>query len=165
MTVDEFKKYLLTLDFSKADQKGKTIETYSKSEDELLGFISTDTFKQYLEKNQDLHVDFNTIFYRILGTDRKVASVWRNINVSEDYYDKIRNDTKRSKDTVLKIIIGLKCNLQQAEELLSADGYKFGNNDIKDQIIKAHIINKDYEIGSINALLDKYNIKKLFSDN
>lgn len=164
MKLENFKHYLSKTNLKIVKQELPKSKMKPEHENELLGFITIETMDKYLRKNSKQFEDFQTIFLRLVGPERTNADIWKNINVDANYHNKLISKNERpSRDKVLQIIIGLRCNLQEAEELLASVGYSFSTS-FKDLIIKAHIENKDYDIFSINDLLKFYGEKPLFLD-
>ena len=68
------------------------------------------------------------------------------------------------KDNVLKICVGLKLRVKEAEELLESAGYVFSNSVMKDVVIKAFLWDGIYSVVAINAELYENNEDMLFEN-
>lgn len=60
-----------------------------------------------------------------------------------------------SKDTVICLCIGMKLNLDEAEELLKTAGYSLSNSKLDDIATKYFLVNKIYDIYVFNEVINK----------
>lgn len=60
-----------------------------------------------------------------------------------------------SKDTVICLCIGMKLNLDEAEELLKTAGYSLSNSKLDDIATKYFLVNKIYDIYVFNEIINK----------
>ena len=81
--------------------------------------------------------------------------VYKSSNVSSKVFSKIMcGDTKRpQKKTVLGFCIGLKLNLEEAQELLASADMAFNPYDKRDKLVIQCIKNGQYNIFEVNAML------------
>jgi O-acetyl-ADP-ribose deacetylase (regulator of RNase III) len=83
--------------------------------------------------------------YKKANIDRKLFS---KIRCSEDYIPK--------KKTILALAIGLRLNIDDTKDLLSAAGYSLTDSSKMDVIVRFCIENNSYDIFDVNALLFKF---------
>jgi hypothetical protein len=74
-----------------------------------------------------------------------------------------------SKETLLKIVIGLRLNEDEARDLLSLEGNGFRSNDKRDNVLLACMECGYYEIEEVYEILEEYggvvvNGKRLFQN-
>ena len=86
----------------------------------------------------------DSAFYNAIGMPRQLFARMRDPEAS------------LSKKTVLWIIIGLKLDYHAASKLLSLAGFSFKKNSKKDVIISYIIRNTDYDIFSVNEILEHF---------
>lgn len=80
--------------------------------------------------------------------------VYTNANLSRQDFSRITNPDKGVKrPTVFSVAIGLRLNWEDTERLLNSAGYAFRSSSLFDLIIKFCIMNKQYEVETINELL------------
>ena len=115
------------------------------SERELDRFI-----KQALSKQSfsDLVVEY------MIKKEMTPKEVYTNANLSRQDFSRITSPGKGVKrPTVFSVAIGLRLNWEDTERLLNSAGYAFRSSSLFDLIIKFCIINKQYEVETINELL------------
>ena len=66
-----------------------------------------------------------------------------------------------SKKTVLWIIVGLKLNYPDANDLLQKAGYFFRKNDMRDVILTYIFRNTTYDLDMVNQVLDHFGLASL----
>ena len=80
--------------------------------------------------------------------------VYTNANLSRQDFSRITSPGKGVKrPTVFSVAIGLRLNWEDTERLLNSAGYAFRSSSLFDLIIKFCIMNKQYEVETINELL------------
>lgn len=108
---------------------------------------------------EDLEPTFSqTLFRFIKEKDISETECYKNANLDRRLFSKIRSndDYQPHKNTVFALIIGLKLNLDEAEELLDCAGYSISHS-IKLDMIMEYLINKQiYDILLVNEILDSF---------
>lgn len=66
------------------------------------------------------------------------------------------------KDNVLRLCVGLRLSVTEAEELLNSAGFMLSNAVITDVVIKAFLWNRQYSVVAINMELEENNAPMLF---
>lgn len=89
--------------------------------------------------------------YNRAGLDRRVFSKIR----------KNLDDYRPTRETALALAIGLMLNLDETLDLLSAAGIRLSRSIATDVIVMYFIENKEYDMISINLMLDEYGLKPL----
>ena len=80
--------------------------------------------------------------------------VYTNANLSRQDFSRITSPGKGVKrPTVFSVAIGLRLSWEDTERLLNSAGYAFRSSSLFDLIIKFCIVNKRYEVETINELL------------
>ena len=129
--------------FTAETESGEPFDEHTFDKEEFMADGKEDSaFKDHLlnliiEKNID-----NTVVYK-------------SSNVSSKVFSKIMcGDTKRpQKKTVLGFCIGLKLNLEEAQELLASADMAFNPYDKRDKLVIQCIKNGQYNIFEVNAML------------
>ena len=117
-------------------------------------------------------IDYNSTFpmvlqkYVDLKGIKKHTSMCKSIGMKPDTFSAILRGKYREvkKENVLRLCIGLKLNLDQAEELLNSAGYMLSNAIMTDVVIKAFLWDRKYSVVAINAELDENNEPMLFEN-
>lgn len=89
------------------------------------------------------------------------VEVYKRAGISKQVFSKIRGDVNchPNKDTAISLCIGLKLNLDEAQDLLKKAGYSLSSGIKRDLIIIYFIENHEYDIITINIALDKFSYK------
>lgn len=98
------------------------------------------------------------------------SAVYTRAGVSKETFSKIMNeegnvdleDYKPGKRTVAALAIGLRLDIEEAEEFFHAAGYHLGTEELPDQIFRFFVgVKRNYDISQINACLLYYGYKTL----
>lgn len=87
------------------------------------------------------------------------SEVYKASGISKYTFSKLMNyklEHRPSKDTLAALAIGLKLNLDEAEELYNQAGYHLGNSDFVDKVVSFFIQEKVYDIDEVNYCLLYY---------
>ncbi len=99
---------------------------------------------------------------------KSFSQIYRRAGISKQTFSKIikrRNeDYVPRKETVLKLIIGLQLNLEQAEELLLSAGYRFTDS-IADTCVREAVQKKEWNLQKIDSQILLKGGNMLFSYN
>lgn len=130
-----------------------------------LSFISAEEFKSFAnELNDDKGSDFFSTINRILGPNRTWASVFKKIDVDyNNYMNKIKKDSIPNRDTIIKIIFGLECNIHEANEILKSANYAFSDSN-RDKILKKAIEQQFLDFEGLDRVLIGRGCDTLFYD-
>ncbi len=162
MTLIEFEKLLdkmFMMDEIRKKQK------HSSHNPDTLSFISLNDFKSFAnDLNDDKGSDFFSTINRILGPNRSWASVFKKIDVDyNNYMSKIKKDSIPTRDTIIKIIFGLECNIHEAIEILKSAKYTFSDN-TRDKILKKAIEEQFLDFEGLDRVLIGRGCDTLFYD-
>lgn len=96
-----------------------------------------------------------TLLRLIDRTGKKDSEVYRRANVDRKLFSKIRNnpDYKPSKATALSFAIALELNLDETQDFIARAGYTLSHSSKADIIVEYFIINRNYNIHELNAVL------------
>jgi hypothetical protein len=96
---------------------------------------------------------------------KKHKDIYDAISMKQDTFSSILRGkyTVVKKENVLRLCIGLKLSIEEAEELMASAGYLFSRGIMTDVVVKAHIIHHCYIPERIDAELDENNVATLFS--
>lgn len=104
-----------------------------------------------------------TLFKMIKEKGISETDCYKNANLDRRLFSKIRSndDYQPRKNTVFALCIGLKLNLDEAEELLDKAGYSISHS-IKFDTIMEYLIKKEiYDILVVNEILDSFGCQVL----
>lgn len=114
--------------------------------------ITPKVLKERLPFIEVLEFYISTVTLNGLGD---ISLIYKRGGLSKQIFSKIRSQKKSSyrprKNTVLQLAIGMTLSLSQTESLLESAGYFFSEKDKVDQVVKEHILQKDYDIIKINS--------------
>ena len=117
-------------------------------------------------------IDFKSTFpmvlqkYVDLKGIKKHSVMCRSIGMKPDTFSSILRGKYQDvkKDNVLRICVGLKLRVEEAEELLESAGFMFSNAIMTDIVIKAFLWDRRYSVVAINAELYENNAPMLFDN-
>ena len=112
--------------------------------------LITDTWQESLFSIIDNKLLDEVEVYKRAGITKQVFS---NIRKDSDYHP--------NKDTAISLCIGLKLNLDEAQDLLKKAGYTLSSGIKRDLIVIYFIEHHEYDIITLNIALDKFNYKPL----
>ena len=88
------------------------------------------------------------------------AEFYNSIGMPRQLFAKLRDGRNTlSKKTVLWIVVGLKLNYHQANDLLHKAGYSFRKGDLRDVILTYIFRNTDYDLWGVNEILDYFGLE------
>ena len=128
----------------------------------------------YSERNDLTHYehvfDFNLTFPMVLQKYidkkgfKKHKEIYDRIYMKENTFSAILRGKYPvvKKENVLRLCVGLKLNIEEAEELMESAGYVFSRGLKTDVIVKAYLVHKCYNPVLINIELDEYRQPQLF---
>ena len=94
---------------------------------------------------------------------KKDSDCYRKANIDKRLFSKIRTDKHYhpKKTTALAIAVALELSNEQTRELLMKAGYTLSHSILFDIIVEYCIIQKNYNIHEINAILYEYDLPLL----
>ena len=104
-----------------------------------------------------------TLFKFIKAKGISETDCYKKANLDRRLFSKIRSndDYQPRKNTVFALIIGLRLNLKEAEELLDCAGYSISHSIKLDTIMEYLIKQEVYDILVVNEILDSFNCQLL----
>lgn len=95
--------------------------------------------------------------FRLTNGEADWVRFYKYARIEADVWSTFSSGTHRpSKETLLKIIIGLRLNEDEANELLSLEGSGFRSNDKRDNVLLACMECGYYEIEDVYEILEEY---------
>ncbi len=121
----------------------------------------TEKFIAEEEKNQDERNRFRDCVIKLMDKKgiKKFSDVYKAACISKYTFSRIMNydkDRKPAKETVAALAIGLKCTMDEAQELYHAAGFHLGTTDFLDRVIGFFIREKRYSVNEVNFCLDYF---------
>ena len=117
--------------------------------DDVLSDIYTETFGKHLQK-------------LINKKGLKNSQVYAAANISKQYFSKLlEGQVKPSKEKVLALAVGLRLNLDEAEDFLRLAGYAFSPISQTDAVVLFFIKKKEYSVSMIDIVLFDYGLDTL----
>lgn len=90
----------------------------------------------------------------------KDSDFYNSIGMQRQQFARIRDAVNTlSKKTVLWIIVGLRLNYHEASDLLKKAGYSFRKSDIRDVILTYILRNVDYDLYTVNEVLNHFGVE------
>ena len=98
---------------------------------------------------------FNDCLRRIIREKNLIESdVYKRANLTKQAFNGIYNEGKvPKKNNVLALCIGLRLNIDEADDFVKKAGYSFSVGNKHDYIVRYFIENEDYNIYKINEIL------------
>ena len=144
------------------------VSTASMGTDFLLSILGAEqnTLTHYIHK-----IEYSSTFPMVLQKFidqkgfKKHKEIYNAISMKQDTFSSILRGkyTVVKKENILRLCIGLKLSIEEAEELMESAGYLFSRGIMTDVVVKAHIIHRCYEPEIIDNELDENNVATLFS--
>jgi len=138
-------------------EEAKTLQVFSGANSHLNSFLH----------KIDFELTFPMVLLKFMDKKgiKKNRDVYKPIDMKADTFSAILNgkyDTVK-KDNVLRLCVGLKLTLDEAEEFMASAGYLFSNGIKKDVVVKACLKEKVYDPFVIDDELMENNAPTLFS--
>ena len=107
-----------------------------------------------------------TLLKLIDGTGKKDSDIYKKANVDRKLFSKIRNnpDYKPSKLTAVSFALALELDLKGTLDLIGRAGYTLSHSDKFDIIIEHFIVNGNYNVFEIDAVLFKYDLQPIHGE-
>ena len=115
----------------------------------------------------DYNVTLPMLLYKHLETKGlKNKDVYRKIDMKADTFAKILSGRYGmvKKENVMRLCVGLKLTLEEAEEFMASAGYLFSKGIMRDVVVRACLSYRIYEPDAIDAELYEHNAPVLFSE-
>lgn len=117
--------------------------------EEVLSDIYTETYGKHLQK-------------LINKKGLKNSQVYAAANISKQYFSKLlKGQVKPSKEKVLALAVGLRLNLDEAEDFLRLAGYAFSPISQTDAVVVFFLKKKEYNVSMIDIVLFDYGLDTL----
>ncbi|MBP3263600.1 macro domain-containing protein [Pseudobutyrivibrio sp.] len=121
----------------------------SEDLDDILGDIYTDTFGKHLQK-------------LINKKGLKNSQVYASANISKQYFSKLlKGQVKPSKEKVLALAVGLRLNMDEAEDFLRLAGYAFSPISQTDAVVAYFLKKEEFNVAMIDIVLFDYGLDTL----
>ena len=144
---------------------GKIRERRQRIRANALGKIgSVKEEKSLIELLRETDAGFSeTLLRKIDATGRKDSEIYKKANVDRKLFSKIRNDPgyRPSKTTALAFAVALELDLEETKDLIGRAGYALSHSSKGDIIVEYFILNRNYNLFEINAVLFEFDQKLL----
>ena len=130
----------------------------TKTPSDALEMVRTIDYKSTFPMVLQKYVDLKGI--------KKYSTMCRGIGMKPDTFSAILRGKYKEvkKENVLRICVGLKLHVNEAEELLKSAGLAFSEGDMTDIVVKAFLWDGIYSVVAINAELYENNEAMLFEN-
>jgi hypothetical protein len=145
-------------DDSKILDDTSPLTSFTKKPSDALEMVRTIDYKSTFPMVLQKYVDLKGI--------KKYSTMCRGIGMKPDTFSAILRGKYKEvkKDNALRICVGLKLHVNEAEELLKSAGLAFSDGDMTDVVIKAFLWDRIYSVVAINAELYENNAPMLFEN-
>ncbi len=117
--------------------------------EDILGDIYTETFGKHLQK-------------LINKKGLKNSQVYAAANISKQYFSKLlKGQVKPSKEKVLALAVGLRLNMDEAEDFLRLAGYAFSPISQTDTVVAFFLKKQEFSVAMIDIVLFDYGLDTL----
>lgn len=144
------------------------------TKDEILDFIKenephplhdaarSSTLEEFIKKEKN--ESFSEMLMRLIWEkNESEVEVYRKAGITPQHFSKIRSRRgyQPTKETVLALALALELDLPQTKDLLRAAGLAFTHADKRDIVVEYFIINRNWDIFSVNETLDHLSLPVL----
>lgn len=126
---------------------------------------SVPSLEELLEKTD---AGFSETLLKLIDkTGKKDSDIYKKANVDRKLFSKIRNNPnyRPTKMTAVAFALALELDLKGTLDLIGRAGYTFSRSNKSDIIIEHFIVNENYNIFEIDAMLFKYDLQPICGDN
>ncbi len=142
------------------------------TKDEILDFLKknephplhdaarNNTLSDFMKKEEN--ESFSDMLFRLIREKgESEVEVYRKAGITAQHFSKIRSrsDYQPTKDTVIALALALKLSLPETKDLMRTAGLAFTHSSKKDMVIEYYIINRNWDIFSINETLDSLGLE------
>lgn len=119
-------------------------------------FLENNTLEELIETPVETFQD--RLFKMIKEKNLDEVEIYKKGNISRQLFSKIRSekDYHPNKNTIFALAIGMHLTIDETSELLDIAGYSFTSTSKTDLIIQYFMYRNNYDIFTINEVLDKY---------
>ncbi len=144
------------------------------TKDEILDFIKenephplhdaarSSTLEEFIKKEKN--ESFSEMLMRLIrNKNESEVGVYRKAGITPQHFSKIRSRRgyQPTKETVLALALALSLDLPQTKDLLRSAGLAFTHADKRDIVVEYFIINRNWDIFSLNETLDHLSLPVL----
>ena len=125
------------------------------------------SLKRDVDFEQNLQETFVQHLFAIIDKKNlKDSQVYKKANIDRKLFSKIRSNLnyKPSKNTLLALAVALELDLDETKVFLEKAGFSLSKSILTDVIVEYYIVNKQYDIFTINQSLDDYKLQILGSN-
>ena len=152
--------------------KSFVAETYDPNDEDNNSSISSDLFNEPDNSTNFVHtIEYSSTFPMVLQKFidkkgfKKYKEIYGKISMKQDTFSSILRGKYSvvKKENVLKLCVGLKLSVDEAEELMESAGYLFSKSIMTDVVVKAFLLHECYDTFAIDNELDENNVSVLFA--
>ena len=148
-----------------AEEIDKLISKVDETEEESVLFFKNNQRNDNLDKFANAEDEsFGDKIIRLMAERNLIeADIYKEANVDRRLFSSIRCNGRKKikKETALALIVAMKLNIDESEDLLKRAGYALSPSYKFDRIVRYFIENNDYRMREINEALFKYTGKNL----
>lgn len=137
------------------------------TKDEILEFIKenephplhdaarSSTLEEFIAKEKN--ESFSEMLLRLIREkNESEVEVYRKAGITPQHFSKIRSRSgyQPTKETALSLALALELDLPQTKDLLRSAGLAFTHADKRDIVVEYFIINRNWDIFTVNETLD-----------
>ena len=125
--------------------------------------VMIDGVLTYLDGDSDMPTFTNKVKHLMSAQGLTGPDLCKRIMMDRRLWSKLNSDSEYqpSKETAMAICIGLRLNIEQAQDLLGSAGYTLSDTRKQDVVMCYFFENGIYDIDAVNDILDRFGFKCL----
>lgn len=152
--------------------KSFVAETFSPNDEDNDSSISLDLFNEPDNSTNFVHtIEYSSTFPMVLQKFidkkgfKKYKEIYDKISMKQDTFSSILRGKYPvvKRENVLRLCVGLKLTIDEAEELMESAGYLFSRSIMTDVVVKSFLLHQCYDTFAIDDELCENNTPVLFA--
>ena len=152
--------------------KAFVLETFKPTDESASESVPSTLFSEENNSTNYIHtIEYSSTFPMVLQKlidkkgFKKYKEIYDKISMKQDTFSSILRGKYPvvKKENVLRLCVGLKLSVDEAEELMESAGYLFSKSIMTDVVVKAFLVHQCYDTFAIDDELCENNVPVLFA--
>ena len=152
--------------------KAFVLETFKPADESASESVPSTLFSEEKNSTNYIHtIEYSSTFPMVLQKFidkkgfKKYKEIYDKISMKQDTFSSILRGKYPvvKKENVLRLCVGLKLSVDEAEELMESAGYLFSKSIMTDVVVKAFLVHQCYDTFAIDDELCENNVPVLFA--